>query len=71
MGVMSSPYAEPCDGTGRTARLPTTVTRVRLSIPLAGLVFYGLSLLTLWLIDPSGLEIGELSSLDAGDPPPG
>jgi hypothetical protein len=48
-----------------------SVTRVRLSIPLVGLLFYGLSLLTLWLIDPSSLELGELSSLDAGDPPPG
>jgi hypothetical protein len=48
-----------------------SVTRARLSIPLVGLVFYGLSLVTLWLIDPSGLELGDLSSLDAGDPPPG
>lgn len=47
------------------------VTRVRLSIPLLGAVFYALSMLTLWLIDPAGLELGDFPSIDPGDPPPG
>jgi hypothetical protein len=47
-----------------------TVSRARLSVPLLGAVFYVLSMLTLWWIDPSGSQLGELGSIEPGDPPP-
>ena len=46
------------------------VSRARLSIPVLGVLFYALSILSLWLVSASGLELSDLSAIDAGDPPP-
>jgi hypothetical protein len=46
-----------------------SITHTRLTIPLLGLVFYELSLLTLWIIGPMGIELGDFQRLDPGEPP--
>jgi methyl-accepting chemotaxis protein len=50
--------------------IANSITSTRLTIPLVGLVFYALSLLTLWIIGPMGIELGDLQGLDPGEPPP-
>ncbi len=47
-----------------------SIASTRLSIPLLGLGFYALSLLTLWLIGLMEPEFGDLEGLDPGEPPP-
>ena len=46
------------------------VADLRLSIPILGIVFYALSLISLWLLDPGGWTFADMGSLDAGDLPP-
>jgi methyl-accepting chemotaxis protein len=48
-----------------------SVSRARLSLPVLGGVFYVLSMLTLWLIDPRGTQLDDLVGIDPGEPPPG
>jgi methyl-accepting chemotaxis protein len=48
-----------------------SVADLRLSIPILGFVFYALSLISLWLLDPSGWTFAGMDSLEAGELPPG
>ncbi len=47
-----------------------SVADLRLSIPILGVVFYALSLISLWLLDPGGWTFDGMDSLDTGELPP-
>ena len=47
-----------------------SVADLRLSIPILGIVFYALSLISLWLLDPGGWTFDGMDSLDTGELPP-
>ena len=47
-----------------------SVADLRLSIPILGAVFYALSLISLWLLDPGGWKFDDMGSLDTGELPP-
>ena len=47
-----------------------SVGGVRLSVPILGIAFYALAMISLWLFDPGVWAASELDSLDISPPPP-